>query len=325
MTLKLDLGKRFIHVLLIGGLAFAGTSCQPVQSKMDPVIIYTPPPQRISELPSAFSPLSEEEKQQEWARELLMGDAFAREWDFYRAITCYKRALILIPDQAIERRLQLDYDMILCYYLGHKYQEAINIFEASDLIQVNPLFPAFNNLLLILYECYQQTQQEEKAECIWEVINKCSPETAMDLSLFWHLKKGQIEEAQAEVCGHRDFQTMQPDLDLYYQYAKSPTKAKYLNAILPGAGYYYVGQRKAAVTSFIINALFTAAAYQFFRHGYPAAGLITASLEMGWYYGGMNGARIEAEEFNNRLYEGVSKKILTDHRLFPVLMFETSF
>ncbi|CUI15968.1 conserved hypothetical protein [Candidatus Protochlamydia naegleriophila] len=325
MTLVQKICKSSIHLCLMIGLALTTVGCQPSHCKIDPVIIYTPPPHRISNLPSAFDPLSAEERQEEWAKELLIGDVFAEEWDLYRAITSYKRALILLPEDAIERRLQIEYDLIFCYYLGLKYQEAVNIFEESDLIQANPLFPAFNNLLIILYECYKQLGQEDKAACLQEAIQKCSPETAEDLSLFWLLKKKQLEEAQALICEHRDFETIQPQLNLYYQYAKSPKRARMLNAVLPGAGYYYVGQRKSALTSFLINALFTYAAYQFFQRGYPAAGLITASMEMGWYYGGINGAGIEAEEFNNRLYEGVSKQILVDHKFFPVLMFETSF
>jgi hypothetical protein len=118
---------------------------------------------------------------------------------------------------------------------------------------------------------------------------------------------------------------MEKDFAFYEQFTKSPSKARTLNAILPGAGYAYVGQKRSAVTSFLINALFTAAAYQFFSRGYTAAGAITASLEMGWYFGGINGAGIEANEYNARIFEGVGRKMLTDHTCFPVLMFETSF
>jgi hypothetical protein len=152
-----------------------------------------------------------------------------------------------------------------------------------------------------------------------------SPETADDLSLYQTLKAGEVDQARCLISQHRAADEMQKDFDFYNQFAKSPQKARNLNAILPGAGYYYVGQHRSALTAFIINALFTAAAYQFFHNGYPAAGAITTSLELGWYLGGINGAGIEANEFNARLYEGVSKKILTDHTCFPVLMFETSF
>lgn len=317
--------KAFFRAALLSTLVLACTSCQLTTCKLEPTICYTPSTSRITDLPSAFPPLSPEERDQEWGRELVIGDAFAREWDLYRAITSYKRTLFLLPANAMERRLQVEYDIILCYYLGHKYEEAINLFENSPLAHVNHLFPAYNQVLLMAYECYLEMDQIEKANCILELINKMSPETGEDLSIYENLVEGNLEAAQCQIDQHRDFCTIQPDLDTYYRYAKSPSLARKLNAILPGAGYYYIEQKKSAVTAFLINTLFTIAAYQFFRHGYPAAGIVTASLEAGWYIGGINGVGIEAQEFNNRLYEGVSKKILSDHFMFPILMFETSF
>lgn len=317
--------KHFVSLFLMAGLALTQVSCQPVCQKMEPIITCQLASDRISYQPSAFPCLTSEEENQLWAQELLIGNHFAKEGDFYRAITCYKRALVLLPSCTIDRRLQLDYDLVLCYYLGDKCQEAINIFENSDLSQANPDFPAFNNLLLIVYDCYLHTHQEDKATCVLEIIRKFSPESADDLLLYQTLKEGEVETARRLIEQHRDKEEMQMDFAFYDQFAKSPKKARILNAILPGAGYYYVGQRRSAMTSFIINALFTAAAYQFFRHGYPAAGAITASIETGWYFGGINGAGIEAHEFNTRLYEGISRKILTEHTCFPVLMFETSF
>lgn len=317
--------RHFTLSFLIVGLALTQVSCQLACQKMEPSIVCQVPTYRINSLPSAFPPLSPAEREQEWAKELLIGDTFAKESDFYRAITCYKRALVLLPPCEIARHLQLDYDLTLCYYLGGKYQEAINIFEASELSQANPDFPAFNSLLLVIYDCYLQNGQEDKADCVLEVVRKFSSETANDLLLYQSLKAGEIETARCLMSQHRDAEAMKMDFAFYDQFAKSPKKARILNAVLPGAGYYYVGQRRSAMTSFIINALFTAAAYQFFRQGYPAAGAVTASIEMGWYIGGINGAGIEAQEFNTRLYEGISRKILNEHEGFPILMFETSF
>jgi tetratricopeptide (TPR) repeat protein len=276
-------------------------------------------------LPSAFPPLSQEEAQQEWAKELLIGEAFAREFDLYRAITCYKRALILMPGEVTERHLQMTYDLLLCYYLGNKYQEAINLFELSELSQVNSLFPAYDNLLLILHDSYRHLNQNEKADCIFELIQQQSPDKAENLALLTIIKSGDIDQVSSFVYGHPKWDSIQTDLDLYHQYAKSPRQARFLNACLPGAGYYYLGQRNTAVTAFIINTLFIAAAYQFFHRGYVAAGAITTSLEMGWYIGGINGVGLEAQEFNTRLFEGVGRSMLLKEQSFPILMFETAF
>ncbi len=300
------------------------SSCS-LKTKFEPRITYIPPTTRISDLPSAFQPLTEEERTQDWGKELILGNAFAEEWDLYRAITCYKRALILLPCDNIDRKLQIEYDLILAYYLGQKYQEAINIFEAGSISNANADFPAFSNLAILLYDCYLQIKQEEKATCVYQIIEKASPETAQDLALYTDIKAGDIAAVQVDIDCHPKRECLQADFDNYYEFAKSPKKARLYNAILPGLGYYYVGQKRAAVTSFLINALFTAAAYQFFHKGYIAAGAITASIEYGWYYGGINGAGIAANEFNQSLFEGTGKKILSDNNCFPVLIFETSF
>ncbi len=279
----------------------------------------------IDHLSSPFVPLSLEEQQEDWSKELRMGNAFACEDDLYRAITCYKRALLLIPCENIERCTQISYDIMLCYYLGSKFQEMINFFETSCLAQADVKFAAFNNLLIMLYDAYMQTNQPDKANCVWLAISKYSPETAADLLVFESAQDGNLSMLHTQISQHKDAQELLANMALYDQCAKSPARARALNALLPGAGYYYVGQKRSAITSFIINALFTIAAYQFFHHGYPAAGLVTASLETGWYLGGINGAGLAAQEYNARLYDSVTTPMLMDHCFFPVLMFETGF
>lgn len=325
---KDSLGIAPVSFLLIVGLALTQMSCQPIYQKIEPKIDppLTQTVRQFQTLPSLFPPLSVVEKKQEWAKELLIAEFFTKEWDLYRAITCYKRALALLPDEAKERHLQIDYDLILCYYLGNKYQDALSLFEMSELSQASSDFPAFHDLLLLVYDSYLKTDQNEKAEGILKIIETFLTKEENEKILLYHaLKKGELEEVSDVFNQHSQRDELTDQFALYHQFAKSPQKAQLFNALLPGAGYYYVGQRKSALTSFIINALFTAAAYQFFRHGYVAAGLITASLETGWYVGGINGAGIEAQGFNQRLYEGISRKILTKQSAFPVLMFQTSF
>lgn len=301
------------------------SACGPKSTPIEPTITYVIPQHKLQRLPSAFPPLTDEEKKQDWAKELIIGNAFSRELDLYRAITAYKRAWLLIPCELKERRLEILYDIALSYYIGNKYQDVINTFEEGDLSEATPTFPAFNNLVVMLYDSYMKQKQCEKAEALFRIIETCSPETARDLTLYNDVLEGNICNVSYDIRGHPDCENLSTYLCSYELVAKSPRKAQVLNALLPGAGYYYVGQKKSALTSFLINALFTAAAYQFFHHGYYAAGAITASIEAGWYLGGINGAGLEAKEFNERLYEAMGRKMLADNGCFPVLMFETAF
>lgn len=312
-------------IAVLGAISLLVSGCQPRTPPIEPTITYVIPQHKLERLPSSFPPFTLEEASQDWVRELYIGDAFAREQDLYRAITSYKRALVLTPCDLKERRMQILYNIALCYYIGSKYQDVINTFEESELTDAKPPFPALNNLMIMLYDSYMKQNQCEKAEAVLDLIEMCSPDTARDLTLYTDVVLGSLCAVEADITNHPANEALIPYFCEYKLNAKSPKKAQILNAVLPGAGYYYVGQKKSALTSFVINVLFTAAAYQFFHHGYYAAGAITASLETGWYLGGINGAGLEAKEYNERLYDVMGHKMLADNGLFPVLMFETAF
>lgn len=276
-------------------------------------------------LDSAFAPLRAEEKAEDWGRELHFGIGFARDFDLYRAVTCFRRSLMLIPEQRLDRQLQAHYHIIQAYYLGSKYREVSDYFSSSPLVRASNAFPAYRDLLVMLYDSYQELCDDAQAERIMRRLESDFPETAHDMKLSWALRRGHIEEARCLAEGHRSESVVLNSLDAFACQKKSVSTAKTLNAVLPGAGYLYVGQKSSAVTSFALNALFIAAAYHFFDDGNWAAGVITLSLEGGWYFGGINGAGIAANEYNEWAYECVSANMLNREKLFPVLTLEFSF
>ena len=110
--------KSIPHIML--GLSIGLAGCSRAASDFEPKIIYTPTEQHIAKLASPFEKLSKAELQQEWAKELYIGLHFGNELDLYRAITAFKRALILLPQTHKERKIQLEYYIFLSYYLGQK-------------------------------------------------------------------------------------------------------------------------------------------------------------------------------------------------------------
>lgn len=306
-------------------------------------------------LPSAFPPLSSFELRQEWGQELYLGLQFAQELDLYRAITCYKRALFLAQkiqsetcsskkinvDALVslanngsasveqgpatcspERINQIEYHLIEAYYFGRKFQSVTEVYESSNLDQLPITFPALDELLLMLEDAYNQIGCTEKSLQIHTLLLSRNTSKAESMDIL------DAVEA-ADFCALEQLRCNSPELggflDGYYASTKSVKKAQMLNAFLPGAGYYYVDQKKTAVTAFIVNALFTWAAYNFFHNGNLAAGLITTSLEFGWYMGGINGAGLAASEWNEKTYEVQGKDYLIQNRIFPVLMFNYAF
>lgn len=320
--------KNHLFTLIITAAVFLTvfSGCQTNSQCFEADIVFDQQPCYVKNLPSPFPDMTKEEYRQDWGKELVIARSFADELDFYRAITSYKRALILIPDKYTQRRLQIEYGILECYYLAGKYQDVLDTFEPSQLLTFVPNdFPAINDLLMMVYDSYQRTGQTEKACKIMELLESRDACTARNLEVSEAIREGDLKAIKCFAASDEGDEGIAFFFDSYRKNTLSVRKAELLNAIIPGAGYLYVGQKQSAITSFCINALFITAAYQFFHHGNIAAGIITASLETGWYFGGINGAGLEAKEYNRRIYETMGKQVLVQKNLFPVLMLHYGF
>jgi tetratricopeptide (TPR) repeat protein len=312
--------KKFIFLLFLFSL-----SCYRVPDRIDPRVNYQLQELHFQHLHSAFPPLTLEERRSDWGREYIIARTFADRLDLYRAVSTFKRAEILLPPHDHARKLEVQYDILLCFFLGKKYDEAIEAFESSGLAHVDQSFPAYSDLLLVLYECYRETDNQEKQERILELMNKTYPEMAEKLKLSRAIREGDLAQVTTFASGFHESCYLDDFLNTYWRCKKSVGTAQGLNALLPGAGYLYIGQKKSALTAMILNGLFIAAAYEFFHHGHIAAGVITSSFEAGWYFGGIYGAGEEAKYYNERLYERSATQVLNEHKLFPVLMMGHAF
>jgi tetratricopeptide (TPR) repeat protein len=299
-------------------------ACYRVPDQIDPRVSYQLQDQYFQQLTGAFPPLSTEERASDWGKEYIIGRHFAAELDLYRAVSTFKRALILIQNNK-ERKLEIQYDILLCFFLGKRYDETIDAFEKSDLAYVDKMFPAYHDLLLILYESYREMDNPEKQAKIIELLEKSFPDTSEELKVSIAIREGDLETIQEFASGFQHPSYLDHLLDTYYSQKKSVATAQCLNALFPGAGYLYIGQRKSALTAFLLNGLFIAAATQFFIHKHIAAGIITTGFEAGWYFGGIYGAGEEAKYYNERLYERAASVVLNEYKLFPILMLNHAF
>ena len=317
----------FGFVILLAGFlcSLLLTGCNPNSCDLEPPIVYFPQQRFLKCLPACFPPLKEDELRTDWGKEIKIGDTFTKELDLYRGITSYKRALVLMPKREVQRRLQVNYEVMFAYYLGGKYRDALDTFEDTDLANVPDTFPAFRNIMIMLYDIYYKLEEFDKACKILNLIENYDADLAKDLRLSNVMIEADFEQLDILMEDDPRKENFDKWLTCYCSEAKSVRKAQTLNAILPGAGYYYVGQKKSALTSFLINAAFIAATYQFADSGYPAAAIIMGSLEMGWYLGGINGAGLEAKAYNESRYTDYTKEMMVQNRLFPMLMFQCAF
>ncbi|MCB1085118.1 MAG: tetratricopeptide repeat protein [Chlamydiia bacterium] len=315
--------KKIATLLLSLGLLSVG--CYRVPERIEPEVNYSVQDKYLKSLPSAFPPLSGEEKREPWGQEYMIGQRFAENLDLYRAITTFKRAEILLPPGQVSRLEEIQYQILLSYYLGKRYEDVIHEFTYSTLYAATPSFPAYHDLLVIMYESYIEVGNTEKADYVFRVIEHHYPGTAKKLELSTLLIEGDLEGLREAERQTQEKSTLTTLLENYDAKKKSESKAQTLNAILPGAGYLYVGQKQSALTAALLNGLFIWAAVHFYSNGHLAAGIITTSFEAGWYFGGIYGAGESAKLYNERLYEEHAYPILKQEKLFPTFQLKFGF
>lgn len=300
------------------------TGCYRVEDKIEPKVRYQVQEQYIQNLTSPFKPLAFTERKQDWGKEYVIALAFAEEFDLYRAVSTFKRAEVLVPPEHEERKVEIQYNILLSYYLGQKYQSVIQTFNRTELPHVDPSFPAFHDLLVILFESYTELNIQEKAEKVLLVLEKNFPKTAEKLKLSHALLQANTDEAK-KIAQENHLVNLETVLTNYDIEKKSVRTAQWLNVILPGTGYFYVDQYRTGITAMLINGLFIAAAYEFFHRGYTAAGIVTTSFEMGWYFGGIYGAGEAAKYYNERLYEENVSYVMGQNKLYPIFSLQYAF
>ena len=293
--------------------------------ELEPQINYAVQDRYLKSLPSPFAPLNSEESAQDWGREYRVGLGFAKQLDLYQAMTSFRRADILMPDDLEARKTQVEYDTLLAYYLGKKYSDVTYTYENSHLNRVGKEFTPLHDLLVILYDSYIQVGEVGKAELILNLIKELFSSTEKKLVISTALKNADMGTLYELSDKDPNDTSLSHLLASYEASQKSATTAQALNAFLPGAGYFYLGQRQSAVTAFLLNGLFIAAAYTFFHRGHTAAGIITTGFEAGWYFGGIYGAKEETKFYNERIYENLASPMMNQKGLFPVLMLKYGF
>jgi len=311
-----------MRILFFALLIATFSSCQHVPRQIEPTVSYAVQDKYLLSLPSPFPPLTEEEKAQDWGKEMQIGFGFAYQLDLYQAITAFKRSAFLLPPHEKARSLEAQYEILLCYYIGKKHKEVIYTFEHSQLRYADRSFPALHDLLLILFDTYGQEKMDTQQERIFNLIQQYYPEEAAKLQLSALLTRAEIP-ALTQVAPQ--YPSVEELLTRYEAEKKSIGKTQLFNALLPGAGYLYLGQKQSAATAFFLNGLFIATSVYFFEHGNIAAGAIFTSFEAGWYFGGIYGGGLEAKAYNERLYESMVTPLMNRERLFPALMLNYAF
>jgi TolA-binding protein/TM2 domain-containing membrane protein YozV len=242
--------------------------------------------------------------------QMRLGDAFMAEGEYYRAITEYKRYLILFPDGRHGDTALFRIGM--AYYQGMEYQPAIESFSL-----LRSRFPASLHAADAAYHegvCNTKLNRLDKAAVAFETAAAArgaidvAPKARLGHALV-EFDRGDTVETRADL---NRFMADYPDdprsgkvrdaLTLLSADEPSPRKspllAGILSAIVPGSGHAYAGHYGDGATAFLLNGLFiTGAVVAIQQENYAVAGTV-GLIGLPFYLGNIYGAANAASKWN---------------------------
>jgi len=240
-------------------------------------------------------------------------DSLFEEGDYYRAITEYKRVMHQYPETDVAKEASLK--VAIAYIEGKRFEAALTMLEKFRQSYSND--PLALEALFLKGEAWFAAGNYREALKVFEEVHKEAWTGEQKSRAFaargWSLMKmGKWKEASAAFNGLGETEQgryLRLSMDLKKGEAlpiKSPSLAGTLSAIIPGAGQLYVGRKRDALVSFLLNSAFIAASAEAFRKGEDALGGILLFFEAGWYAGNIYSAAGGAHKYNARARDDFS-------------------
>jgi len=253
--------------------------------------------------------------------QMRFGAAFMAEGEYYRAITEYKKYLILFPDgrQSDSALFQTG----RAYYLGLEYDSAAKAFA-----ELRSRFPASHHAVEAAYlegVCNARLNRLDKAAAAFEAaaVSKTAaavqPKARLGRSLV-EFDRDNLEGTSNELQRFLvDFPVdpragnVQTALSLLPQDGqlprKSPLAAGILAAIVPGSGHMYAGHYGDGATALLLNGLFiTGTVVAIRQENYAVAGIVGV-IGLPFYVGNIYGAANAATKWNLSVRRALRDKL----------------
>jgi TolA-binding protein/TM2 domain-containing membrane protein YozV len=253
--------------------------------------------------------------------QLKMADVFMEEGENYRAITEYKKFLILFPDSE-----KADYALFktgMAYYRGEEYEPSVKSFSIlREKYRTSRYLPEAS-----YYEglSYWKIKDREKARSAFDTLSEVFPQSEFAPLALVAGSLLALEEENVSVSMNRlervtdrypeysGSKSVKEAMTLIDQYPRLPQKSQTLagvmSAILPGSGYIYADHVGDGITAFIINGLFIAGTITAIYAENYAVAAIVGGVGVPFYVGNIYGSANAAKKWNLGVKRDLRNKV----------------
>jgi outer membrane protein assembly factor BamD (BamD/ComL family) len=253
--------------------------------------------------------------------QLKIADAFMDEGEYYRAVTEYKRFLILFPDS--DRADYVLFRMGTACYQGEEYETSARSFAAvGDRYRDSVYAPQaryFEGL------SYWKSKKYGEAGSTFETLAGVYPHSeyaplalvarAM-LALDQDHADASRQDLEALIKTYPEYRgslKAKEAIKLLDQYQNLPRKSEVaagvMSAVVPGSGYFYAEHYADGITAFLINALAIAGTVTaVYQENYAVAGII-GGIGLPFYLGNIYGSANAAKKWNLSVRKELRNKI----------------
>ena len=253
--------------------------------------------------------------------QLKIADAFMEEGEYYRAVTEYKKFLILFPDS--DRADYVLFRTGMAYYHGEEYESSARTFAVivekypeSALAARSQYFEGLSY--------WKGKKYKEAKRTLDTLASSRSDSEYAPLALVAEAMLA-LDQEHIYVSRH-NLETLvryYPDypgsrkakeaIKLLDEYQDLPRKSEVLagvmSAVVPGSGYFYAGHYGDGITAFLINALAIAGTVTgIHQENYALAGIV-GGIGLPFYFGNIYGSANAAKKWNIAVRKELQNKI----------------
>jgi tetratricopeptide (TPR) repeat protein len=253
--------------------------------------------------------------------QLKIADAFMDEAEYYRAITEYKKFLIVFPDS--ERADYILFKIGMANYLGEEYDSCMRPFSALRQKYPKSSYAAQSQYFEGL--AYWKLKKYQDAKTAFQTLASVYPSSdyapramvadamlALDQENAGASRQG-LERLVASYPGYLTSNGAPDALKLLDQYQNLPRKSEalagFMSAVIPGSGYFYAERYLDGITAFLINGLAIAGTVTAIYQENYAVAAIVGGIGLPFYFGNIYGSANAAKKWNVAVRKDLRNRI----------------